>query len=78
MRIPIATLPEPQKDTTTRVGHVYAHETYIPVVETTTPEGVSLRLNEGHENLGELLPVSARLSLHDVKNLCEKKEVRIK
>jgi len=77
-RIPLAVLPAKPKDTTMLVGHVYAHETYIPVIQTTTPEGVFLRLNVGHENLGsELTDISARLTAADVKALCKGREVKL-
>lgn len=77
-RIPVANLPEPKRDTITRVGHVYAHKTYIPIIYENGPDGEIVYRNQGHENLGdELADISSRLSQEQVESLCDLKEIKV-
>lgn len=76
--IPIATLPSPLPDTSTRIGFVYCHETTAPVVVTNKNGVVTIEVNHESDNLGAFLKdISAILTKAQVEQLVKGKQVKL-
>lgn len=75
VQIPLAALPPKPAGVTEQIGFIYCYETTIPVVLCRTPEGVTIRQNEGHDNLGSELSVT--ISRKQFEKLLKKETVTL-
>jgi len=77
-RIPIDTL-RPHPFSSTRIGHLFACNTTLPVVVITTKDGVmTVELNHDAENLGEwLADVSQRVGSEQIESILKGRTVAL-